>query len=69
MLGTEYMNLSSQIWQVLNAIKAYDNSVYGIMDNIGKDYSNLNLDATAIRDKIADPDNMALLKDVISKLG
>lgn len=69
MLGTEYMNLNSQIWQVLNAIKAYDNSVYGIMDNLGKDYSNLDLDATAIYDKIADPDNMTLLKDVISKLG
>lgn len=65
----EIGSLRQHIVSVLKDIQRYDNSVYGIMDNIGKDYSNLNLDATAIRDKIADPDNMTLLKDVISKLG
>jgi hypothetical protein len=65
----ELGDLRDVIKSVLRDINHYDNSVYGIMDNIGKDYSNLHLDATAIRDKIADPDNMTLLKDVISKLG
>ena len=41
----------------------------GILENISADYSNLNLDATEIQSKLADPNNMALLRDVLSKLG
>ena len=41
----------------------------GILDNVVNDYSNLNLDASEIQKKLADPDNMALLKDVLAKLG
>jgi hypothetical protein len=29
----------------------------------------LDLDATKIQEKLADPENMALLKDVLNKLG
>ena len=47
----------------------YKNSVMGILENISADYSNLNLDATEIQKKIGDPENMALLKDVLTKLG
>lgn len=65
----EYGPLQNYINAILKDINHYDNSVYGIMDNLGKDYNNLNLDATTIRDKIADPENMTLLKEVISKLG
>jgi hypothetical protein len=41
----------------------------GILDSISADYNNLNLDATEIQKKIGDPENMALLKDVLTKLG
>lgn len=53
------------------AIKAYEykNSVYGILNSLQNDYSNLNLDAESIREKIADPENMDLLKQVLAKLG
>ncbi len=47
----------------------YHNSVLGILDNIQADYSNLNLEATEIHNKLAEPDNMAFLKDVLTKLG
>ena len=47
----------------------YKNSVMGILENISADYSNLNLDATEIQKKLGDPENMALLKDVLTKLG
>ena len=55
--------------QSVKAIYAYRNSVLGILESISKDYSNLDLDATEIQQKIADPDNMALLKQVLTKLG
>ena len=55
--------------QSVKAIYTYRNSVLGILESISQDYSNLDLDATEIQQKLADPDNMALLKQVLTKLG
>ena len=55
--------------QSVKAIYAYKNSALGILESISQDYSSLNLDATEIQKKLADPDNMALLKQVLTKLG
>ena len=44
-------------------------SIYGILDAMKQDYSNLELDAESIREKIADPKALELLKDVLTKLG
>lgn len=61
--------LEGSIWDTIKSIYNYRNSVMGILENISADYSNLNLDATEIQSKLADPNNMALLKDVLAKLG
>lgn len=45
------------------------NSVYGIMENIAQDYSNVGAEADAIEQKIANPNNLTFLKDVMNKLG
>lgn len=55
--------------QSVKAIYTYKNSILGILESISQDYSSLNLDATEIQQKLADPDNMALLKQVLTKLG
>ena len=55
--------------QSVKAIYTYRNSVLGILESISQDYSALNLNATEIQQKLADPDNMALLKQVLTKLG
>ena len=55
--------------QSVKAIYTYRNSALGILESMSKDYSNLDLDATEIQQKLADPDNMALLKQVLTKLG
>ena len=55
--------------QSVKAIYTYRNSVLGILESISQDYSALNLDATEIQQKLADPENMALLKQVLTKLG
>lgn len=55
--------------QSIKAIYTYKNSVLGILESISQDYSALNLDATEIQQKLADPDNMALLKQILTKLG
>lgn len=55
--------------QSVKAVYTYRNSVLGILESISQDYSALNLDATEIQQKIADPDNIALLKQILTKLG
>lgn len=53
----------------IEAIYQYQNSVMGILDSVTQDYSNLDLDATAIQQKLADPENLALLKSIMTRLG
>ena len=61
--------LEGSIWDTIKSIYSYRNSVMGILENISADYSNLNLDATEIQKKLADPENLDLLRAVMSKLG
>ena len=55
--------------RTITSVYKYQNSVLGILDTISQDYSNLNLDASVIHQQLADPENMALLKNIITKLG
>lgn len=65
----EYHEVICGIEDSINAIYTYRNSIMGILDTVGQDYSNLNFDATEIQKKIGDPENMELLKQVLTKLG
>lgn len=65
----EFYYLNKTTYEMANNIVVYRNSAMGIMEAISTDYSNLDLDATDIQKKLNDPDNMALLKDVLTKLG
>ena len=53
----------------IDSIYKYQNSAMGILDSVNQDYQNLNLDATEIQQKLGDPENMALLKSIMTKLG
>lgn len=65
----EYNSLIDGINECANSIYNYRNSVYGIIETIVNDYNGLNLDASAIQEKLSDPDNLALLKGIMTKLG
>lgn len=65
----EYDAILDGVERCSNAIYTYRNSIMGILDTIGQDYSNLDLDATAIQQKIADPNNLALLKGIMNQMG
>ena len=65
----EYLNVVNGIDETIDAVYTYRNSVMGILDTISNDYSNLNLDASEIQKKLADPENMELLRSVLAKLG
>lgn len=65
----EYAFLIDGINESIEAVYKYQNSVLGILETVSQDYSNLELDATKIQEKMANPDNLAMLKDVLTKLG
>ena len=68
-IGEDLYAIQSYIEIVIENIYAYNNSIAGVLDTISQDYSNLNLDASVIRDKLANPDDIKLLKDNVTKLG
>lgn len=65
----DWQEIQDNVWETIKNIYAYRNSMMGILESVSADYSQLNLDATEIKDKLADKDNMALLRDVLAKLG
>ena len=64
-LNTIYTN----VMRVAESMYAQMNSAYGIMENIAQDYANVGAEAADIEQKIANPNNLTLLKDVMNKLG
>ena len=65
----EYAAVIDGINDCVHAIYTYKNSIMGILETVSQDYSSLELDAQNIQKSLADPNNMALLKDILTKLG
>ena len=65
----EYHEILCGVSDSIEAIYTYRNSAMGIMESITADYGELSFDVSEIQKKLADPTNMALLKDVLTKLG
>lgn len=65
----EYNALIDGVQKCSDAIYTYRNSVLGILDVIGQDYADLDLNATNIQQKLADPENLELLKSIMTRLG
>ena len=55
--------------EVIDEIYKYKNSALGILQAVSEDYSNLDLDATKIQEKIGNKENVEFLKNVIDKMG
>ena len=65
----EYRTLWEGVVELADNIYAYQTSVLGILDTVNRDYQDLDLDAQKIQKELNDPDNMALLRSVLTKLG
>lgn len=64
----EYKSIIDGVEECSEAVYTYRNSIMGILDMIGQDYSQLQLDSETIRKNMADPENLALLKGIMDKL-
>lgn len=65
----EYRTLYEGVVELSNNIYAYQTSLLGIIDTVSRDYQDLDLNATDIQQKLKDPENLGLLKAVLTKLG
>ncbi len=65
---SEYRSIATWLGKTAEHIYDYRNSIYGILDAISNDYSNLDLDAQKIVDTINNPETMKVLKGVLTKL-
>ena len=65
----EYNYIIDGINETADAVYKYWNSVLGILESATKDYSNLEFDASQIQSMLADPSNISLVREVLSKLG
>lgn len=65
----EYNFIIDGINKTVDAVYTYNNSVLGILEAVSQDYSNLDFDIEKIQQAISNPENLELLKDVLTKLG
>lgn len=65
----EYSFLIESIDECIESIYSYVNSARGIMESIVADYENTDLEASEIEGKIKNPENLKLLREVLTKLG
>ena len=65
----EYNELREGARRIAQEIYDYKTSALGILETISTDYSTLDMDATEIQQKLADPENLELLKGIMTKLG
>lgn len=66
---TEYDSIKKGVEDSLESIYKYRNSVLGILDTIGTDYENLDLDILGLKKNLADPENLTMLREILTKLG
>lgn len=56
------------VYKSIDKIYEYRNSVYGILDALKTDYSDLGLDVDKLREQLSKDDNIEFLKEVMDKM-
>lgn len=65
----EYSAICLGVYDSIEAVYKYQNSVFGVLDSIVTDYGDLNFNIEDLKEKLAGLDNMELLKSITSNLG
>ena len=60
--------LDDGIWATIKEIYRYRDSFMGVMEQTQASYKDLDQEVTDIENKISNPENLTLLKDVVTKL-
>jgi archaellum component FlaF (FlaF/FlaG flagellin family) len=65
----DWNDIQENVWETIKSVYSYKNSILGILEAVKSDYSSVNFDMTDLQDKLNNPEELALLKDVLAKLG
>lgn len=65
----EYQLLLNWLRETISGFEKHRDSAMGILERVSADYKDLDFDAQKIQKEIAEPGNLELLKDVLTKLG
>lgn len=65
----DWKEIQENVWSTIKNIYDYRNSVMGILESVKEDYNAVNFDMGELQEKLSDTENLALLKDVIARLG
>lgn len=66
---TERDYIWNSILALAEEITKYNNSVLGVLKQVTQNYDTMNLDAQSIYQKLADPQNLTLLKGMVDQTG
>ena len=69
MVPTELQMIEDTVFETIKNIYTYKNSVLGILEIVGSDYSNLKLNTDEIINNLSNGENIELLQAVLTKLG
>ena len=61
----EYATIKEDVYSTIENIYKYRNSVMGILDAVSTNYKDLNLNLDAIQEKLADPNSLSLIKEIM----
>lgn len=61
----DWSDIQDSIKIIIDNIYKYRNSVMGILEAVSADYSDLNLNADTLTDKVLNPESLATLKELI----
>ena len=65
----EYTTISETVQDIAESYLAYKNSAVGIVNAITTDFATLNNETEELNSNISNPENLTLLKDIMTKLG
>ena len=66
---TEKLDVERGVYRTIESVYAYQNSALGILENIKQEQDMINFDITELQGKLANTENLDIVKDVLSKLG
>ena len=64
----EYSEVCCGVWNSIDAIYKYQNSVLGLLDTIKTDYNNMKLDIDSLNQAITDPEMLEFVKGLLTNV-
>ena len=65
----EWEEIQDSVWDTIENIYSYKNSVMGVLESVKADYNAVNVDMSELQENLSNTENLQLLRDIVGKLG